>query len=129
MNGNCPEQLPIYHANGTLAGYTTVAYISVEDDWPAEECQNFDEYYSGAGITCKTADYDAAAGTGGIKTYSQPYSCAYTYVYDPVAMEYGYTSNGTAPVLGWYDVSLCSDLSEDTVTCRTSSCGTNVVAA
>ena len=41
-------------------------------------------------------------------------------------MEFGYTSNGTAPVLGWHDVSLCSDLSEDTAPCRTSSCGTNV---
>ncbi len=122
--GNCPEQLPIYHANGTrAAGYTTVAYISVEDDWPAEECQNFDEYNSG--ITCKTADYDAAAGTGGIKTFPAN-TCGYTLYNDPVSMEFGYTSNGTAPVLGWYDVSLCSDLSEDTVTCRTSSCGTNV---
>ena len=128
VNGNCPEQLPIIHANGTLAGYTTVAYISAEDDWPAEECRNFDEYYSGAGITCKTADYDAAAGTGGIKTFPA-HTCAYTINYnnyDPVSIEFGYTSNGTAPVLGWYDVSLCSDLSEDTVTCRTSSCGTNV---
>ena len=123
--GNCPVQEAIYHANGTLAGYTAVAYISVEDDWPVEECLYLDEYNSGAGITCKTADYDAAAGTGGIKTFPAN-TCGYTLYNDPVSMEFGYTSNGTAPVLGWYDVSLCSDLNEDSLTCRTSSCGTNV---
>ena len=123
--GNCPGQDAIYHANGTLAGYTAVAYISVEDDWPVEECQYLDEYNSGAGITCKKADYDAAAGTGGIKTFPAN-TCGYALYNDPVSMEFGYTSNGTAPVLGWYDVSLCSDLSEDSVTCRTSSCGMNV---
>jgi hypothetical protein len=45
--GNCPVQDAIYHANGTLAGYTAVAYISVEDDWPVEECLYLDEYNSG----------------------------------------------------------------------------------
>ncbi len=124
--GNCPSQEAIYHANGTLAGYDAVASISVEDDWPVEECLYLDEFESGAGITCKTAEYDAAAGTGGIKTFPA-YSCGYALWQDPVSMEFEYTSNGTAPVLGWYDVSLCSDLSEDSVTCRTSSCGTNVV--
>ena len=123
--GNCPGQEPIYHSNGTLSGYSASAYISVEDDWPAEECIYFDEYNGGGGITCKTADYDESTGTGGIKTFSAN-TCAYQVGVDPISLTTVYTSNGTAPVYDWYDVSLCSDLNEDSVTCRTSSCGTNV---
>ena len=113
LDPNCPEQQPIYHANGTLAGYTTVAYISVEDDWPAEECQNFDEYNA---IWRGHHVQDGGLRRGRGNRRHQDFPGAYVRVqalYDPVAMEFGYTSNGTAPVLGW-STSLCARTSART---------------